>query len=127
MRFAERVVFMEKGQVRFSGQGAELANREDLLRSVFLGARRPDRRSASPTRAVAVGAGAVVVVAALVAGAGSIGSNDPATTPTTERSTTATTVDPAVVAWDQQARTAFGPVAGVPGDDRHQHREVVAW
>jgi branched-chain amino acid transport system ATP-binding protein len=34
---AERVLFMEKGQVRFSGQGADLVGRNDLLRSVFLG------------------------------------------------------------------------------------------
>jgi ABC-type branched-subunit amino acid transport system ATPase component len=34
---AERVLFMEKGQVRFSGKGADLVGREDLLRSVFLG------------------------------------------------------------------------------------------
>ena len=38
MRVAERVVFMEKGQVRFSGPAADLAGRDDLLRSVFLGA-----------------------------------------------------------------------------------------
>jgi ABC-type branched-subunit amino acid transport system ATPase component len=37
MQVADRVLFMEKGQVRFSGAGAELAGREDLLRSVFLG------------------------------------------------------------------------------------------
>jgi ABC-type branched-subunit amino acid transport system ATPase component len=37
MRFAPRVVFMEKGRVRFSGPGPELATRTDLLRSVFLG------------------------------------------------------------------------------------------
>ena len=37
MKFAERVVFMEKGQVRFSGPAADLAGRDDLLRSVFLG------------------------------------------------------------------------------------------
>jgi branched-chain amino acid transport system ATP-binding protein len=37
MKVADRVLFMEKGQVRFSGAGAELAGREDLLRSVFLG------------------------------------------------------------------------------------------
>jgi ABC-type branched-subunit amino acid transport system ATPase component len=38
MQMAERVLFMEKGQVRFSGSGKELLGREDLLRSVFLGA-----------------------------------------------------------------------------------------
>ena len=35
---ADRAVFMEKGQVRFSGAGKELLGRDDLLRSVFLGA-----------------------------------------------------------------------------------------
>ena len=38
METAERVIFMEKGQVRFEGRGKELAGRRDLLRSVFLGA-----------------------------------------------------------------------------------------
>jgi branched-chain amino acid transport system ATP-binding protein len=33
---ASRAVFLEKGTVRFSGPAAELAEREDLLRSVFL-------------------------------------------------------------------------------------------
>ena len=37
MQVAERVLFMEKGQVRFSGQGADLLGRDDLLRSVYLG------------------------------------------------------------------------------------------
>ena len=37
MAYTERVVFMEKGRVRFSGDGRELAGRTDLLRSVFLG------------------------------------------------------------------------------------------
>jgi ABC-type branched-subunit amino acid transport system ATPase component len=40
MQMASRVLFMEKGQVRFSGNGRELLRREDLLRSVFLGASR---------------------------------------------------------------------------------------
>jgi branched-chain amino acid transport system ATP-binding protein len=38
METAERVLFMEKGEVRFEGLGKELAGRTDLLRSVFLGA-----------------------------------------------------------------------------------------
>jgi ABC-type branched-subunit amino acid transport system ATPase component len=38
MQTAERVLFMEKGQVRFSGRGEDLVGRHDLLRSVFLGA-----------------------------------------------------------------------------------------
>jgi ABC-type branched-subunit amino acid transport system ATPase component len=40
MEVAERVLFMEKGQVRFSGRGSDLLGRDDLLRSVFLGADR---------------------------------------------------------------------------------------
>ena len=40
MEAAGRVLFMEKGQVRFSGSAAELRGRDDLLRSVFLGAGR---------------------------------------------------------------------------------------
>jgi branched-chain amino acid transport system ATP-binding protein len=40
MQVAERVLFMEKGQVRFSGRGSELLGRDDLLRSVYLGGDR---------------------------------------------------------------------------------------
>jgi ABC-type branched-subunit amino acid transport system ATPase component len=48
----ERAVFMEKGAVRFEGKTAELLERDDLARAVFLGAppaakkRRP--RKAAP-------------------------------------------------------------------------------
>jgi branched-chain amino acid transport system ATP-binding protein len=45
MRVAERVLFMEKGHVRFTGKGRDLARREDLLRSVFLGAGRTKSRT----------------------------------------------------------------------------------
>ena len=34
---ADRAVFLEKGEVRFSGPAAELAGRDDLARAVFLG------------------------------------------------------------------------------------------
>jgi branched-chain amino acid transport system ATP-binding protein len=34
---ADRAVFMEKGEIRFSGPTAELLEREDILRAVFLG------------------------------------------------------------------------------------------
>jgi ABC-type branched-subunit amino acid transport system ATPase component len=34
----ERAVFMEKGAVRFEGQTAELLERDDIARAVFLGA-----------------------------------------------------------------------------------------
>jgi ABC-type branched-subunit amino acid transport system ATPase component len=37
LAFADRAIFMEKGQVRFSGPAQELAERGDLARAVFLG------------------------------------------------------------------------------------------
>ena len=46
LHVASRAVFLEKGTVRFSGPAAELAEREDLLRSVFL-------EGGGPTRPVA--------------------------------------------------------------------------
>ncbi|MGC1511783.1 MAG: ATP-binding cassette domain-containing protein [Acidimicrobiales bacterium] len=36
LELAERAVFMEKGEVRFTGATAQLVDRDDLLRSVFL-------------------------------------------------------------------------------------------
>ena len=39
MEVVERVLFMEKGRVQFSGRGRDLLARKDLLRSVFLGER----------------------------------------------------------------------------------------
>ena len=49
---AERAYFMERGTIRFDGPTAELLERPDLLRSVFLSAahaRRRRRRLAAPT------------------------------------------------------------------------------
>ncbi len=37
LAIADHAVFLEKGQVRFSGPAAELAQRDDLARAVFLG------------------------------------------------------------------------------------------
>jgi ABC-type branched-subunit amino acid transport system ATPase component/predicted MFS family arabinose efflux permease len=37
LALADRVVFMEKGRVRFEGAAADLVGRDDLLRAVFLG------------------------------------------------------------------------------------------
>ncbi|MHB8465654.1 MAG: MFS transporter [Acidimicrobiales bacterium] len=37
LSIADRAVFMEKGQVRFEGPAADLAQRDDLVRAVFLG------------------------------------------------------------------------------------------
>ena len=39
LAIADRAIFMEKGQVRFDGPARELAERDDLARAVFLGAR----------------------------------------------------------------------------------------
>ena len=36
LRIAERAVFMEKGEIRFFGSTADLLERPDILRSVFL-------------------------------------------------------------------------------------------
>jgi len=38
LELADRAVFMEKGQIRFTGTATELAGRPDLLRAAFLGA-----------------------------------------------------------------------------------------
>ena len=37
LAFADRAVFLEKGRVRFEGPAQELAERDDLVRAVFLG------------------------------------------------------------------------------------------
>jgi len=42
LQIAERAVFMEKGEVRFDGPAAELLQRPDVVRSVFLsGSHKP--------------------------------------------------------------------------------------
>jgi branched-chain amino acid transport system ATP-binding protein len=47
---AQRAVFMEKGEMRFSGPTSELLQRSDLLRSVFLaGGRASAKRRPSPS------------------------------------------------------------------------------
>ncbi len=68
---ADRAVFMEKGEVRFIGPAADLAGRDDLLRSVFLeGAGRPRAatRPAGP-RDGAGGSGAAATIGAAGAAA----------------------------------------------------------
>ena len=40
LALADRALFMEKGQIRFSGQAADLLARDDLVRAVFLGTER---------------------------------------------------------------------------------------
>ena len=49
---AQRAVFMEKGEVRFDGPTAELLDRPDILRAVFLkgdGGRPARRRQGAAT------------------------------------------------------------------------------
>ena len=38
LSIADRAVFMEKGEIKFEGPAQELAERDDLVRAVFLGA-----------------------------------------------------------------------------------------
>jgi branched-chain amino acid transport system ATP-binding protein len=40
LALAGRAYFMEKGEVRFEGRAADLADRDDLVRSVFLAGAR---------------------------------------------------------------------------------------
>jgi ABC-type branched-subunit amino acid transport system ATPase component len=64
LRLAERAVFMEKGEVRFEGPTADLLERTDVLRAVYLrgaaamAATRPPTRRRSPARAKAAANGA---------------------------------------------------------------------
>jgi ABC-type branched-subunit amino acid transport system ATPase component/ABC-type branched-subunit amino acid transport system permease subunit len=58
LHLASRAVFLEKGIVRFSGPAAELAERDDLLRSVFLeGGGRRARPTPAGRRARHAGSG----------------------------------------------------------------------
>ena len=36
MSLAERAIFLERGEIRFDGRTADLMDRDDLLRPVFL-------------------------------------------------------------------------------------------
>ena len=49
LTLAERALFMEKGQIRFVGPTAELLERPDILRSVFLGHLGPAPEANGPT------------------------------------------------------------------------------
>src|SRR3546814_14596095 len=54
LNLAERAVFMEKGEVRFTGTTAELLERPVLLRPLFIAgayAAAPARHTPAPTRA----------------------------------------------------------------------------
>ncbi len=52
LELARRAVFMEKGQVRFSGPTADLLERPDVLRSVFIAGSAPEPRAAEEADAV---------------------------------------------------------------------------
>ena len=58
---ASRAYFMEKGEVRFEGPAAELLNRPDLLRSVFLRAAAPVAEAAEAVERSAVRGGPPVL------------------------------------------------------------------
>jgi len=59
LTLAERAIFMEKGQIRFTGPTSELLDRPDILRSVFLGGLIEEELSSSEPSA-SVGGVAVV-------------------------------------------------------------------
>ena len=65
---AERAVFMERGQVRFTGPTAELAERTDLVRSVFLGSEEPAPARTRPAAESLIKADAVPAFSALELG-----------------------------------------------------------
>jgi branched-chain amino acid transport system ATP-binding protein len=70
LTIAERAYFMEKGEVRFSGPTAELLERGDILRSVFLAdsgkdAHRPSARAAARPASNGQAAAPVLEVAGL--------------------------------------------------------------
>jgi branched-chain amino acid transport system ATP-binding protein len=58
LRLADRAIFMERGVVRFSGPASQLADRDDLVRAVFLDEGRaapPTGRERAPAPAAASG------------------------------------------------------------------------
>ncbi len=61
LSIAERAYFMEKGEVRFSGPTAELLDRGDILRSVFLEGAAPNKPAAKPRRKPTRAGGAPVL------------------------------------------------------------------
>jgi len=50
LTIAERAYFMEKGEVRFCGPTAELIERDDIVRSVFLAAAEPAEKVPAPRK-----------------------------------------------------------------------------
>ena len=54
LNLAQRAVFLEKGAVRFEGPGAELLERPDILRSVFIGGARTPASGESSEAIIAI-------------------------------------------------------------------------
>jgi branched-chain amino acid transport system ATP-binding protein len=65
LELAERAVFMEKGEVRFSGATAELLNRPDILRAVFLQGSPKTKPATSRDEPAAVGSEIALATTAL--------------------------------------------------------------
>jgi len=62
LRVAERAMFLEKGEVRFSGPAGDIAARGDLVRSVFLAAAATDPTTAPlPHERLGTGSGAAAI------------------------------------------------------------------
>ena len=61
MTIADRAVFMEKGEVRFTGPTAELLHRGDVMRSVFLGGAAGGALTAVPGRRARVEPGELLL------------------------------------------------------------------
>ncbi|HKX69851.1 MAG TPA: MFS transporter [Acidimicrobiales bacterium] len=75
---ADRAYFMEKGEVRFEGPAAELLERPDLLRAVFLRAHEPERPGESHReRGEGVGAPAAEAAAAATASQSAVADGPP--------------------------------------------------
>jgi branched-chain amino acid transport system ATP-binding protein len=82
LTLAQEAYFMEKGEIRFHGSTAELLERPDVLRSVFLegaaaGARVAEGSDGSEVSDGGNGAGASTTVVAGGAGAGTLGDGAP--------------------------------------------------
>ncbi|HET9609602.1 MAG TPA: ATP-binding cassette domain-containing protein, partial [Acidimicrobiales bacterium] len=71
LAIADRAVFLERGQVRFSGPAADLLDRPDLVRSVFLGAAARPASPAEHGTPPAAGAPAATPTGAPAGAAGS--------------------------------------------------------
>ena len=67
LELAQRAVFLEKGEVRFSGPTAELLERPDILRSVFIAGASAVTAGQSDAGAIGADHGAALVTASLAA------------------------------------------------------------